>query len=72
MTNPKDLTPAERIEAGEYVVTGWDGRSRPIVDVRLPCGCRYTSTGRTKVRSCSEHLREAMIAAKMIAEEVAR
>lgn len=41
-------------ELVELVTVGWDGASRPIVDVRQACGCTWTRDGRARTgRPCS-------------------
>jgi hypothetical protein len=45
------------INKGKTKIVGWDGNSNEIVQVWMPCGCKWSNGGQTLVASCVDHLR---------------
>jgi len=35
---------------------GWDGRSKPIIELHVACGCRWTKDHSARLASCLQHL----------------
>jgi hypothetical protein len=37
-------------------IVGWDGQSKPIIQLHAACGCKWTNNHSQLLASCSEHL----------------
>lgn len=45
-------TPETRVATGTLKHMGWDGASNPIIDLVMPCGCKWSRDGKVWFRSC--------------------
>ncbi len=49
-----------RKAAGTLTRCGLDGKSQPIIELHMPCGCQWTRDGRVRLGTCTACFVEGM------------